>query len=216
MLDPFWDPDKAPELKIVEPPKATFADVPDKAWVLIKNATKEQKEGAQPKILTITGGRDGDWYKFKASFLVIGGDASIQENHVGRYIFYECNTHRHPEKDNPAMPCGGQLYNLILGSLAPVDEPVASRWQRARAVLAAKAAELAYTPSTFNGDTQLLYASTFKEVLLDTSYNIIAQTYTPKPKAGKTFQPGQTIGSVTADRTTNRTLHKVKSLVEEF
>lgn len=212
MTDSFWDLDNMPD--VPEPPKPQYADVPDKAWVLIKNATREQKEGAQPKILTLDG-REGPWYKLKTGFIVVGGDTAIKPNHAGRYIFWECSTHKNPEKDPPNMPCHGQLYNLILDALAPVDEPVASRWQKARAILARKAAELAYTPETFQGDTQLLYASVFKEVLLDTAYTVIAQTYTPKPREGKSYQPSQTVGSICADLTANRTLHKVVPVNKE-
>lgn len=200
---------------VAGPPNSSFADVPDKAWVLVKNTTREQKEGAQPKIKTITGGRNGDWYTFNTGFVVVGGNAAIKNNHLGRYIFYQCNTHFNPEKDNAAMPCGGQLYKLILDTLAPVDAPVATKWHTARAIMAVKAAELAYDVSTFKGDTQLLYASVFKELLLDKAYTIIAQTYTPKPREGKSYQPGQTIGSITSDMTVNRTEHKIKVIGED-
>lgn len=204
----FWD--SAATQDVPPPPKPAFDTVPDKAWVLVANATRDQKEGAQPKIQTIPSVKgDGDWYKFKTSFLVQGGDDKIKPAHIGRYIFYECNTHRHAEKDPENMPCGGQLYNLILDALAPIDAPVGERWAKARAILARKAAELALTPESCQGDTQYLYAVVFKEVLLDNAYTILGQTYTPKPKPGKTYQPGQTLGSITANMTANRTEKKI-------
>jgi hypothetical protein len=209
----FWD-DAANNTDVAEPPKPQFADVPDKAWVLVKNATREHKEGAQPKI------QSWEWegrtnYKFKTAFLVTGGDDKIKPNHVGRYIFFECNAHRHPEKDPSNMPCGGQLYNLILDTLAPVDAPTPERWAKARVILGAKAKEMNMTPDSCNGDTQYLYAVVFKEVLLDNVYSIIGQTYTPKKKEGKTFQPSQTIGSITANMTANRTEKKVRELATD-
>lgn len=210
MTTDFWS--DAAETTVPEPPRPQFSEVPDKAWVIVKNATREQKEGAQPKILTING-NDGDWYKFKTAFLVTGGDDKVKPAHVGRYIFFECNTHRHPEKDNQAMPCGGALYNLILDTLAPIDAPTSERWAKARAILAGKGAELTsqgITLDSCNGDTQYLYAVAFKEVLLDKAYTVLGQTYTPKPRQGKTYQPGQTLGSITADLTANRTEKKVK------
>jgi hypothetical protein len=217
-MSDFWA-EASLETDIVEPPRPQFDTVPDKAYVLIKNTTREHKEGAQPKIITATHG-DNSWFKFKTAFLVTGGDDKIKPAHVGRYIFFECSTHRNEEKDNPAMPCSGPLYNLILDSLAPIDAPTPERWAKARAILAKKGAELAkadppVTLESCNGDTQYLYSVTFKELLLDKSYQVIAQTYTPRPKPGKSFQPGQTVGSITADMTSNRTEKKVKLIEAE-
>ena len=209
----FWA-DSA-EVDLPEPPAPSFAEVPDKAWVLIKNATSEQKEGAQPQIKPIAA-KDGgeDWFKFKTAFLVEGGDDKIKPAHIGKYIFFECKTHRHPEKDNQAMPCGGVLYNLILDTLAPAPGTATERWAVARPVLAKKAAELALTPDSCEGDTQYLYAVVFKEVLKDKAYTVIAQTYTPKQKAGNPFQPSQTVGSITANTPENRTEKKIAKAVE--
>ena len=209
----FWA-DSA-EVDLPEPPAPSFAEVPDKAWVLIKNTTSEQKEGAQPSIKTIEGKNGGeDWFKFKTAFLVEGGDDKIKPAHIGKYIFFECNTHRHPEKDSALMPCGGALYNLILDTLAPMPGTATERWAVARPILAKKAIEEGLTPDSFAGDKQHMYAVVFKEVLKDKAYTVIAQTYTPKQKAGSTFQPSQTVGSITANTPENRTEKKIAKAVE--
>ena len=205
----FWQ--SASEAPVPEPPKISFADVPDKAWVIVNNATREQKEGAQPKIITVSGVNGGaDWFKLKTAFLVTGGDDKIKPAHIGRYIFFECSTHRNPEKDNPAMPCSGPLYNYILDALDPSDDPAPARWARVRAILTRKATEMSLTPETCNGDMQYFTAVLFKEVLLDQAYTVLGQTYTPKAKPGKSFQPGQTMGSITANTPANVTEKKVK------
>ena len=190
-----WSIEDAANADIPEPQHTDFSSVPDGAWVLVRNATRDQKEGAQPKVITIEG-KDGkpDWFKFKTAFIVEGGDKNVKPSHAGKYIFFECSTHKGPEAA-AGLPLNGSLYNLILDSLTPEAAPAKDRWSKALGILGAKHKEHPEVPTE---DTQLLYSIMFKEVLMDMPYRIVGQCYTPKPKAGRTFKPSQTLGSINA------------------
>jgi hypothetical protein len=117
-------------------------------------------------------------------------------------------------KSHSKYPCSPELYNFILDTLVPEDGTAADRFPKAMAILGAKASLLGYTPETFGGNTQLLIATTFVQVLMSGTFTIIGKTYTPKQKEGSTFAPQQKVGSIGIDNAEQRTKRKVTEIAK--
>jgi len=240
-MSDFWN--DAAENDVPEPPKPTYADIPDGMALLVRTTCSTDKETVHPKIKEIDG-KSGVFYRFKAPVVVLGGETKLDPKFIGRYLFLDLNVEKPTEAQlekaiatatangNEAtanrlkgqlssldkFPCAPELYNLILDTLAPEEGKANERWAKARAILAAKAQELDYTPAMFKNNTQYLYAETFKQVLMDGTYNLIGKTYTPKQREGSTYEPQQTLGSIgvaTPEQMKKRKVAVIAGLVKE-
>ena len=232
-MSDFWD--DAANSEVPEPPKPSYEGLPDGVTVLCRTTTSEDKETVRPIVKPIEG-KNGTFYRFKAPVIIIGGDNKVESKFVGRYLFLDLTvekpTKAQLEKAIVTSTAGGfesttnrlkgqlgslekfpvspELYNFILDTLAPEGTSTATRWAEAVSILKAKAKELKYTPEAFEMNTQLLYATTFKEVLLSQSYIVIGKTYTPKQREGSTYVPQQTLGSIGSNGDEQRKKRKVR------
>jgi hypothetical protein len=230
----FWN--ESSNTEVPEPPKASYDTLPDGVTIIARTTSSEDKETVHPKIKEFDG-RDGPFYMAKFPLIVLGGDIKLPAKFIGRYLFLDLGVEK-PTVERlrgsiasaeaksasdglinrlkgqlgslDKYPCGPELYNFILDTLAPEGESATTRWAQARAVLAAKAKELDYTPAMFKGNTQYLYAETFKQVLMDKQYTVIGRTYTPRQKEGSLYSPQQTLGSIGSDTEEQRKKRRVK------
>lgn len=228
----FWD--DASNEDVPEPPKPSFAGIPDGLTLIVRTTDRTDKDTIQPSIKEVDY-NDQTFYKFKIPTVIVGGDAKLDPKYVGWKVFLELNIERPTVEqltkaiatatanDNKATvsrlegqlkaldkyPCAPELYNLMLDTLAPEEGKAGDRWAAVKAVLATKGRELGYTPEMFKGNVQYLYAETFRQVLLASQYQVIGKTYTPKQRPGKTYQPQQTLGSIGSDTVEQRKSRKV-------
>lgn len=232
----FWD-DAAGNTDVPEPAKPVYDNIPDGVNLIVRTTCSTDKDTVHPKVKPIDRkDGSGEFYRFKAPVVVLGGEGKLDAKYVGRYLFLDLNVEKPTVEQltkaiatatangNDATvkrfegqlkaldkyPCAPELYNLILDTLAPEGDKAADRWPVAVAVLKAKAKEMGYTAENHKGNTELLFANTFKDVLLAGSYNIIGRTYTSKQKEGSTFEPQQTLGSIGSDTEEQRKKRKVK------
>ena len=232
-MSDFWD--DAANSEVPEPPKPSYEGLPDGVTVICRTTTMEDKETVRPSIKPIEG-KNGTFYRFKAPVIIIGGDSKVDAKFMGRYLFLDLNVEK-PTRDQlekgiatakaggfestenrlkgqlgslEKFPVSPELYNFMLDTLVPEGASAAARWAEAVGILKVKAKECGYTPSTFEGNTQLLYATTFKEVLLGKSFNVIGKTYTPRQREGSTYVPQQTLGSIGSDGDEQRKKRKVR------
>lgn len=244
-MSDFWS--EAAAAEVAEPPKATFEGLPDGATVIVKTATSTDKETVHPKIKPINykdkiTGEDKEFYKLKVPMQVIGGDAKILPQHVGKgWLFPEFNieapTAEQLEKriasaeangwDSTAkrlkgtlksldkFPCDPELYNLILDTMAPEGPTTQARWQEATAALANAADEAGLTIESCKGNSQYLIAAAFHTCLMEREYMVVGKLFTPKKKEGSQFDPQQTVGSIGSYTTDEAKRRKVRIVEPE-
>lgn len=233
--DDIWG---APETDVPEPPKLN-TDLPDKATVILETLDGTAKETVQPKIKVFQRkDGSGDFIMLKLAARVIGGDANIKANHVGRYLFKDFNVEKptaeqleeRMAKLEPGsggfnrlkgqlsvidkFPCDPELYNLILDTLAPEGKTTAERWAVAKARLGEQAKADGLTLAGAKGSTEILYGNAFCAVLKAGSVRLIGSTYTPKQKNPQ-YAPQQTFGSIGSFTDAEATRRKVKVIQKE-
>jgi len=221
--------DRMANEEVAAPPSVGGSDLPDKLRVVVENCTAKHG-GAAPKVKPYGEGANA-FHKFEMGLVLVGGEEKAQP-FAGRFIFYKTNVHKPTEErvqqwiDNattpetkkrheglmkalPKLPLNGDLYNMILDTLAPEDGDVQNRWQLAFSKLKTMKEAKSYTTEAFDNDVQLLIATCFKDILLEQKFQVIGQTYTPKGKPTDKYPPQQTVGSIKAFNAANAAKQKV-------